>query len=87
MAAVSTGCGEISMKARYPDRARVLTAWPNRTGDRRLSYQYRPSSCSPPTGSPLTAEMTGIRAGPGRTPARAAVISCSRSCTWGLWEA
>ena len=75
------------MNARCPEAASVLTARSNSTVARRLSYQYPAPASGPSRGSPVIAEIIGIRAGPGVIRASAVRISSLMASTWGLCEA
>jgi hypothetical protein len=53
---VSTGCGLLSTNTLWPASISADTAWWNRTGCRRLRYQYSASSVVVSTAVPVTVE-------------------------------
>jgi hypothetical protein len=87
IAAISTGCGEDSMNTRYPARSSASIAVENRTGSRRLAYQYAASASGPSRWSPVIADTIGSRAGCGVIPASAVSTSSRMASTCGPWEA
>ncbi len=87
MCPVSTGCGLVSMNSGVPCPAKARMPSSNRTGLRRLVYQYAAFSSAWPMNAPASEEQKATSVGRGETSS-SVVSSSSRSASMcGVWAA